>query len=98
MDLYNRVWECNDRDADYVCPGEFNTLCPKDEFAVQCGCVGEVWMVPDCQEVQNIFYGPSAGSREAIQYFQNLGPKRGPIMTFLIRHLSQNSGKQKLPP
>ena len=68
MDLYSRVWECTDRDPDYVCPGQFNTLCPEDEFAVQCGCVGEVWMVPDCQEVQNFLVRAERRSRVAIQY------------------------------
>ena len=51
MNLYNRTWECNERDDDYVCPGYFNTYCPDNEFAVQCGCAGEVWMSPDCREV-----------------------------------------------
>ena len=51
MDLYNRTWECNVRDDDYVCPGYFNTYCP-EEFSVQCGCAGEVWMSPDCREVR----------------------------------------------
>ena len=54
MDLYNRVWECKDRDSDYVCPGQLNTLCPEDEFKVQCECAGELWMVPDCQEVKKV--------------------------------------------
>ena len=53
MNLYNRTWECNERDDDYVCPGYFNTYCPENEFAVQCGCAGEVWMSPDCREVQD---------------------------------------------
>ena len=52
MDLYNRVWDCIEPDSDYVCPGQLNTLCPADEFAVQCECAGELWMVPDCQEVK----------------------------------------------
>ena len=54
MDLYNRIWECKDRDSNYVCPGQLNTLCPEDEFTVQCECAGELWMVPDCQEVNHI--------------------------------------------
>ena len=57
MDLYNRIWECKDRDSNYVCPGQLNTLCPEDEFTVQCECAGELWMVPDCQEVNIIFLG-----------------------------------------
>ena len=51
MDLYNREWQCVEPDSDYICPGELNTLCPDDEFAIKCECAGELWMVPDCQEV-----------------------------------------------
>jgi len=51
MDLYNRVWECIEPNSEYVCTGQLNTLCPDDEFTVQCECAGEVWMTPDCQEL-----------------------------------------------
>ena len=51
MNLYNRTWECNARDADYVCPGYFNTYCPEFQPGIVCGCAGEVWMAPDCREV-----------------------------------------------
>jgi len=61
MNIYNRTWECNERDDDYVCPGYFNTYCPENETAVQCGCAGEVWMSPDCRELY-ICQGPMSGS------------------------------------
>ena len=51
MNLYNRTWECNARDADYVCPGYFNTYCPSAVSGIVCGCAGEVWMTPSCREV-----------------------------------------------
>ena len=59
MDLYNREWQCVEPDSDYICPGELNTLCPDDEFSIKCECAGELWMVPDCQEVlveMQLFY------------------------------------------
>merc|ERR1711884_473290 len=46
------TWECNERDADYVCPGYFNTYCPEGNTpGWVCGCAGEVWMTPDCREL-----------------------------------------------
>ena len=36
----------------WQCPGAFNTVCTEPEdFAVNCGCEGELWMSPDCKQV-----------------------------------------------
>jgi hypothetical protein len=55
FDLYSREWQCRTMPPNWQCPGDFNIDCPAaagEDYKIECGCAGELWMSPDCTEVQ----------------------------------------------
>ena len=65
LDVATDMWECVEREPNFVCPGRFSVDCT-DELDVECHCQNEIWMRPGCR-------GAYVCNQEQTETGQNFG-------------------------